>query len=192
MPKRPTVPAKRVTCPLACNCCPVHVRVRVEADLDGCIRLAQRVHEADGYPVYFPDGLRPFMASPDAIASWVVEEQGEIVGHIALHRRSTDPVMAMATNALGQPCERIGVVARLLVDPELRREGLGRLLLHTAAQDAFARNLWPILDVVTKHTAAIGLYEGCGWIRAGQVTTKFGNGLEFEEVVFLAPPATPE
>jgi GNAT superfamily N-acetyltransferase len=165
------------------------VRVRTEADLDGCIRLAKRVHETDGYPVYFPDGLGPFISSPDAIASWVVEERGEIVGHVALHRRSTDPVMAMATDALGQPCERIGVVARLLVDPELRREGLGRLLLNTAAQHALGRNLWPILDVITKHTAAIRLYESCGWVRAGQVTTKVREGLEFEEVVFLAPPS---
>jgi GNAT superfamily N-acetyltransferase len=169
----------------------MHVRVRAEADLDGCIRLAEKVHETDGYPVYFPDGLRQFIASPDAISSWVVEERGEIVGHVALHRRSTDPVMAMATDALGQPCERIGVVARLLVDPELRREGLGRLLLHTAAQDALARDLWPILDVVTKHTGAVGLYESCGWIRAGQVTMKIREGLEFEEVVFLAPRLAP-
>lgn len=169
----------------------MHVRVRAEADLDDCVRLAKRVHETDGYPVYFPDGLRPFIASPDAIVSWVVEERGEIVGHVALHRRSSDPVMKMATDALGQPCERIGVIARLLVDPGSRREGLGGLLLHTAAQDALARNLSPILDVVTKHTGAIGLYESCGWVRAGQVTTKVREGLEFEEVVFLAPHLTP-
>jgi GNAT superfamily N-acetyltransferase len=117
---------------------PVHVRVRTEADLDACIHLTERVHESDGYPVYFPDGLRPFSASPDAIASWVAEEQGEVVGHVALHRRSTDAVMAMAANALCQPYERMGVIARLLVDPELRREGFRRVLLQTAAESKSA------------------------------------------------------
>ena len=168
------------------------VRLRADSDLSSCVRIAEEVHRLDGYPVYRPADLRQFLASSDALAAWVAEEHGDIVGHVALHQRSSASVLALASGAVHHPADRFGVIARLLVAPAARRMGIGRLLLETATVDSLRRGLWPILDVVTQHRGAIMLYEQAGWVRAGQVTTKFGDGKEMEEFVFLGPrPTTP-
>ena len=170
-----------------CDCCWVPLRERVDADLDACVQLARVVHELDRYPIQLPDDLRSFIATPDALAAWVVEEDGEIIGHVALRPRSSPVVMATASEALGLPADRLGVVARLLVSPRHRRHGLGQSLLEVACRNAHARGLWPILDVVTGREAAIGLYERCGWVLAGQVTVRWRDRPEVEELVYLGP-----
>jgi GNAT superfamily N-acetyltransferase len=164
----------------------VIVRERTDSDLDDCVEVAQIVHEKDGYPVYLPTDLRSFLFSPQAVAAWVAEIEKNVVGHVALHRRSTDAVMHLATDVTGLPADRFGVVARLLVAPEARRHGVGRALLQTAAEDATSRGLRPMLDVVSQHVAAVRLYEDAGWIRAGEVVGLFG-GVEVHELVYLGP-----
>jgi GNAT superfamily N-acetyltransferase len=163
------------------------VRKRTDADLDACVQLARLVHESDGYPMYLPDDLRTFITAPDALCALVAEEDGEVVGHVALNPRSSPAVMEMATGALGLPADRLAVVARLLVSPRHRRRGLGRSLLEAAAQQARGRGLWPILDAVTLHQAAICLYDRCGWIRAGTVSVRWGEHPQVEELVYLGP-----
>ena len=144
------------------------------------------MHRLDGYPPYLPGDLRDFILSP-AIDAWVAEVDGRVAGHVALHERSTDAVMALASVATGRPVDHIAVVARLAVAPDHRRQGIGRALLHTAAETARVRGRWPVLDVVTRFAGAIALYEGCGWRRAGEVTLRLGNEA-FRELVFLGPP----
>jgi GNAT superfamily N-acetyltransferase len=151
------------------------------------VRLAGIVHANDGYPVYLPRDLRSFLEMPGAIASWVADRGGEIIGHVALHPGSSKGVMALAEKATGLPAAQLGVVARLLVAPGARRMGVGRSLLRAAADHAAQMGLWPILDVVTHHEAAIRLYEECGWTRVGMVTATFG-GLSVDEFVYLAQP----
>ena len=165
------------------------IRERTDADLDPCVEMAHDVHELDGYPPYLPTDLRTFLVSPDAYGAWVAEHSGEIVGHVALHRRSTAAVMAMASEAVRQPADRLGVVARLLVAPAGRRRGVGQALLDVAWRDAIGRGLWPVLDVATQLHGAIRLYETCGWTLAGEVTVHFGNGASIAELVYLGPPA---
>jgi GNAT superfamily N-acetyltransferase len=163
------------------------VRERAEADIAACARLARLVHERDGYPHYPPGDLRSFIASPGAYRAWVAEQGGAVIGHVALHRGTTRPVLETASAALGRPPHRLGVVARLLVSPHTRRAGAGRALLETAAREAAARGLSPILDVATDLAAAISLYERCGWVRAGAVTVRFSDGNTLREYVYLAP-----
>lgn len=165
----------------------MRVRARNRADLDDCVRLAHAVHALDGYPPHLPGDLRSFMAAPDALAAWVAERDGQIIGHVALHRHSSAAVVAMASEALNRSPERLGVIARLLVSPQSRRDGVGRSLLDVASRDAMARDRWPILDVATHFHAAISLYESCGWMRAGQVVVRLGDGIELEELVYLGP-----
>jgi GNAT superfamily N-acetyltransferase len=165
----------------------MHVRVRTSADLDRCVEMARIVHERDGYPPYLPTDLQAFLAWPDAYEAWVVEHAGTIVGHVALHRRSSDRVMIIASEALQQPIDRLGVVSRLLVDPSARRLGAGRALLDEASRDASARGLWPILDVATQFHGAIRLYENSGWIRAGEIALTLGDSFSLDEVVYLGP-----
>ena len=162
-------------------------RERVDADLDACVRLARMTHELDRYPMFLPDDLRRFIVVPDALAAWVAELDGEIIGHVALRSHSSAAVLTMASEALKMPPDRLGVIARLLVSPRHRRHGIGRSLLELACGDAQARGLWPILDVVTYQHAAIALYDKCGWSRAGQVTSRFGDDVVLEEFVYLGP-----
>ena len=93
----------------------------------------------------------------------------------------------MASQALILPVDQLGVVARLMVSPDARREKIGRTLLNAASSEAIGRGLWPILDVVTTFEAAVHLYESCGWVRVGQVTFRFHDGGSVEEFVYLGP-----
>ncbi len=165
----------------------MEVRPRTAADLVACERLAEIVHAKDGYPVYLPGDLRTFLAVPDAIAAWVAVEDAKVVGHVALHPGRSGAVLDLATEKIGIPASRFGVVARLLVGPDARRLGIGRSLLDRAAGHASELGLTPILDVVDRHVAAIRLYESNGWIRLGQVTVTFGRGVPIDEFVFIGP-----
>jgi ribosomal protein S18 acetylase RimI-like enzyme len=173
------------------------VRHRTDEDLDACVELARVVQDIDGYPPYFPPDLRGFLGAfltppDDVFQAWVAEDVGGIVGHVALHRRSTAPVLALASETLHQPVEKLGVVARLVVSPTARHRGLGEMLLDVAAGEAVERGLFPILDVATQFHAAIRLYERRGWTRAGQVTVVFEEeGFSLDEAVYLGPVTPP-
>jgi GNAT superfamily N-acetyltransferase len=151
------------------------------------VRLAEIVHANDGYPVYLPGDLRSFIAVSGAIASWVADRGGKVIGHVALHPSSSKAVMALAEETTGLRASQLGVVARLLVAPGVRRLGVGRSLLSAAESHAAQLGLWPILDVVTLHEGAIRLYEECGWTCAGKVTATFGQGFSVDEFVYLGP-----
>lgn len=126
------------------------IRLRTGTDLETLDKVAQAVHLLDGYPVYLGD-VRSFLVSDDALSAWAAEEDGQVVGHVALHRRSFGAVMATVSAALALPAEHLGVVARLFVAPGQRGKGLGRALLATASQAARAEGLWPVLDVATRY-----------------------------------------
>ncbi len=168
----------------------MEVRVRREDDLDSCERLARVVHAVDGYPPRLADDLRHFVAARGAIGAWVAESDGNIVGHVALQRTSSEVVMALASQATRRPPDRLCVVARLLVAPTDRGRGLGGHLLATAAEAGLARGLWPILDVASHFEPAIRLYAKSGWACAGQVTVHLPRSEPLDEVVYIAPAAT--
>ena len=156
--------------------------------MDACVRIAEQVHHLDGYPAYLPGGdLRGFLVSNEALGAWITELDGDVVGHVALHLRSSRSVLELASTSLGLPIESLAVVARLLVAPGARRQGVGRALLMAATYEARSRGLWPVLDVATDSTAAIALYEQCGWSRAGDVRVVLPDGSTLEEAVFLGP-----
>ena len=168
------------------------VRPRTPEDLDSCIAVARVVHERDGYPPYLPDGdFTRLLVSDDALAVWVASSDAEIVGHVSLHRHSTPAVMALATDALGCDEAELAVVARLLVAPERRRQGIARRLLDTAVAHARAGGRIPILDVWTGLPGAIAMYDGLGWRRLGEVTARFPGAEPIGEIVFAAPGAAP-
>src|SRR5262249_13607663 len=134
------------------------IRPRRPEDLDQCEVMAHRVHHRDGYPVYLPSDLRAFLASPEALTAWVAAEEGQVIGHVALHPRASDGVIELASRILDVPPDRFGVVARLLVAPAARRRGIGSALLRTGTEEARRRARVPILDVVTTHVMGIELY----------------------------------
>ena len=165
------------------------VRPRREADLHACEQLVRVVYELDGYPGHWPSDLRAFIAEPGAIASWVAVVADEIVGHVTLHPDSSEAAMSLAMSTTGLPSGSLGFVSRLCVTPAVRRAGIGRALLETAAEHARARGLRPILDVVTRFQATIELYETSGWTRAGKVVAHIPGDVTLEEFVYVAPHA---
>ncbi len=139
--------------------------------------------------MYLPDDdLAAFLVTAGALGAWVAALPRGVAGHVALHPRSSDVVMARASERVGAPPERLAVVARLLVGPDSRGQGIGRLLLRAASEEAVARGLWPVLDVAKELRRAIALYESCGWVRVGEVTVRLPDGRDLEEFVYVAPP----
>lgn len=157
--------------------------------MDAIDELAKVVHANDNYPVYLGGDLLSFIFVRDATGAWVADRAGIVVGHVALHpRSSSNAVMVLAEEATGLPAPQLAVVARLLVSPTERRAGIGRLLLDAAADRAAQLGLWPILDVVAESEVPIRLYEEAGWTCVGKVTVTFGRSGPIDEFVFLGPP----
>jgi GNAT superfamily N-acetyltransferase len=165
----------------------VEVRDLGQQDLADLESLAEVVHDVDGYPIYLPSDLRGFIVSPDAHGAWVAVENGDLLGHVALHPRSWEGVMDLGRRATGLGDDALAVVARLLVSPTARRRGLGRALLQVAVSNARRMGLRPILDVVVDYEAAIRLYEAEGWERLGTVQFPLPDGRTVDEHVYLSP-----
>ena len=80
----------------------------------------------------------------------------------------------------------VGVVARLLVDPGVRRQGIGATLLDQARSHIVSLGLAPVLDVVASSSPAVSLYKNSGWMEIGEITFEV-PGQTISELVFLAP-----
>jgi len=165
----------------------MEIRERHAKDVSSLERLAQDVHERDGYPIYLPTDLREFLVGSASHGAWVAEQDGNILGHVALHRRSWTGVMELACQAIGLAEENLAVVARLLVAPDVRRRGVGRRLLGTAASTAHNLGLCPILDVAVRYEAANRLYHEEGWRCLGSVPFPMPDGTTVEEYVYVGP-----
>jgi GNAT superfamily N-acetyltransferase len=165
----------------------VLIRPRRTDDLAACADLVRDVHAADRYPRYLPDDIASFLAPSDPYGCWVAEQDGEVLGHVALVPRGLPATLEVAAGALGRPADQLAVVARLLVSPRARGRGAGRMLLAAATAEAAARGLRPVLDVDTDLAPAIALYESMGWTCAGAVTVRWGDGRTLTEYVYLGP-----
>jgi GNAT superfamily N-acetyltransferase len=156
--------------------------------MPGLLSLASAAHERDGYPPSMPDDdLLSFLVSNIALAAWVAIDQGEVIGHVALHPAATTSVVDLAAGQLGRSHDEIGVVSRLLVASERRREGLGTCLVGLATSECRRLGLIPILDVGDGLDAAIALYEKLRWRRLGHVEVRLPTGIRVGEYVYTAP-----
>jgi ribosomal protein S18 acetylase RimI-like enzyme len=169
----------------------VRIRPRAPEDLDALVRVATRVREVDGYPVYLPDNdFQAFLTSPPSLAAWVAEVDGRVVGHVALNTESHAAAMARVREA--GIAGRLGVVARLLVDPSVRRQGIGLRLLDQATVAARRLGGIPVLDVVATSTSAINLYRENGWKEVGRCRFEIPGEDPVEEIVFVLPTLAPD
>lgn len=167
------------------------IRSRLPEDGSALEQIARETHQTDRYPVYPPDDLRSFIVDPDALGAWVAADDGEVLGHVALHARSSAEVMDAVESATGLSGDRVAVIARLLVAPAARRLGTGRALLERATGEAARLGRRAVLDVVDQHTAAIALYEDCGWTRVGKVDWMLPGDLPLREYLYLSPGKDP-
>lgn len=163
------------------------IRPRRDDDLAVCADLVREVHVRDRYPRFLQADIGSFLALSNPYGCWVADQNGEVVGHIALVPPSIPSATELAAQALGRREDQLAVVARLFVSPRARGQGAGRLLLNTATAEAAARGLWPVLDVDTELAGAVALYESQNWTRAGEITVRWSDGRTMTEYVYLAP-----
>lgn len=163
------------------------IRERLPDDGTALEAIAMETHAFDGYPKYLPGDLRSFIVDPGALAAWVAEVDGLVVGHVALHPRSVPDVMSVALGATGLREDQVAVLARLLVSPSARGLGIGRALLDHAAGAAARLGRRAVLDVVDEHVGAIALYDRAGWTRVGRVEWNLPDGRPLREFVYVSP-----
>lgn len=151
--------------------------------------LLTRVHTHDGYPRHLPGWPAAFLFAGHETTAWVCEIDGQITGHVALHAAASDPALELAQRAAGLPANGLAVVARLLVCPGHRRQGIGRALLDLATCHARDNGQRAVLDVVTDTAGApaAALYERAGWTIAGNTTICFRDGASLPVAVWLSP-----
>jgi ribosomal protein S18 acetylase RimI-like enzyme len=166
----------------------VEIRPRAATDLDDLVALARDVHATDGYPPRYADDLAALFTRVTPIAAWVATGADGVVGHVALHDRTTRAATEVAVAASCARPEHLVVVARLVVAPRARHRGVARTLLDVAVAEAHTRGRRPFLDVATELDAAVRWYEALGWIRVGTVTATFPDADPLDEHVYLGPP----
>jgi GNAT superfamily N-acetyltransferase len=152
----------------------IDIRDKTAGDAEACLALLLRVHARDRYPLHLrpeevPDFYHSAAKAGYEAATWVAESAGEIVGHVALHCPAEDPTLEVAAAATGLPVERLALLSRLFVAPELRRSGLGRALVRHVTAQALLLGRRAVLDVGQTLPSAIALYESEGWTRAGDL-----------------------
>ncbi|WP_051840107.1 GNAT family N-acetyltransferase [Streptomyces sp. NRRL F-5126] len=169
-----------------------HVRPLTEADLPGAAKALVEVHATDGYPVEGVADPEAWISSPAVLTAWVAVEDERVVGHIAIMRPRGEDAVALwreQNGVAGGSGERMGVLARLFVVREARRHATGETLMWTAMAYAQDRSLRLVLDVMTKDTAAIRLYERLGWTNIGEATHRYGDGQETPAICYVWPAA---
>ncbi|HEV2370314.1 MAG TPA: GNAT family N-acetyltransferase [Acidimicrobiales bacterium] len=161
----------------------VAIGPRLPEDLKPLVNIAGQVRELDGYPSYLPDDdFHRFLTRPEPVGAWVAVVEGRVVGHVALNSESHAGVMAVIREAGID--DEVGVVARLLVDPAVRRLGMGGRLLEQATAEAVAQGQVPVLDVVVSAGPAIRLYRASGWQELGRCEFAMPGLAPIEEIVF--------
>jgi GNAT superfamily N-acetyltransferase len=167
----------------------VLLRLREALDEPASVELLVRVHAHDGYPRHLPGSAAAFLFASHETSAWVCEVDGQVVGHVALHAAASDPVLEVAQRATRLPAGALAVVARLLVCPDHKRQGIGRALLDLATEHARDSGQRAVLDVVTDAAgaAAAALYERAGWTIAGSTTFHFRDGASLPVAVWLSP-----
>lgn len=178
------------------------IRAKTAADDDACVAIMRRTHELDGYPRYWPAKPDRFLRARQETDAWVAvldDDAGDqpadatrVVGQVALHSADGEPVVALAVPASGQPVDRLAVLARLLVDPDVRGRGVARSLVRTAVLRAHETGRRPVLDVLRSTPGPIALYESEGWDRLGPTTLDlaglgYGSVPPLELWVYLGP-----
>jgi ribosomal protein S18 acetylase RimI-like enzyme len=167
---------------------PLLIRARVDSDLTACVELVRRLRDNDGYPAFMPhDDFASFLTSSNTTSAFVAFVGDRLVGHVMTRTSSAPASTELITSRLALDPDRLGFVARLMVDPSARRRGIASALLAIAARALRDQGRVVVLDVLTKDLGAIALYEHEGWRSLGETSFTARDGTTFDEVVFVAP-----
>ncbi|MGW6527432.1 GNAT family N-acetyltransferase [Streptomyces venezuelae] len=159
-------------------------------DLDRAAAALVEVHKTDGYPVEGVEDPQAWLCSADVLAAWVAEEEGEVVGHVAILRPRDEDAVEMWTKQSGDDKAHVAVLARLFVVRAARKHETGKRLTEAAMRFAQERDLRLVLDVMTKDVAATRLYERLGWQKIGEATHHFRGDQSVPAVCYVSPSTT--
>jgi ribosomal protein S18 acetylase RimI-like enzyme len=163
------------------------IRPFEDVDLPGAALALVEVHATDGYPVEGADQPERWLRSADVLAAWVAETNGKVIGHVSLMRPHGEDAVSLWVEQSGDSEDRVAVLARLFVVREARKHRVGEKLMKVAMDYAQGRNLRLVLDVMTKDTAAMRLYERLGWVKIGEATHRYGADQEIGAICYVAP-----
>nr|WP_202477602.1 GNAT family N-acetyltransferase [Streptomyces sp. SID5470] len=153
----------------------------------GAASALVEVHTTDGYPVEGVDHPEEWLRSTDVIAAWVGQLDGTTVGHVAIMRPRGEDAVSLWMQQSGDREDQVAVLARLFVVKEARKHAVGERLMQAAMSYGSEHGLRLVLDVMTKDSAAIRLYERLGWREIGRAPHHYGNGQSIDAVCYVAP-----
>lgn len=163
------------------------VRPIQDADLPDAAAALVKVHATDGYPVEGTEDPKAWISSSKIIQAWVAENDGQVVGHVAIMSPQGEDAVALWQEQSGDNVSRIAILARLFVLHEVRDRSVGKRLMRAAMEYAHEHDMRLVLDVMIKDTAAIRLYERLGWHRIGDATHRYGDDQSIEAICYVAP-----
>lgn len=164
------------------------IRPRTSSDIDQCVDIMRRTHEASGYPRFWPEDPTSFLASTSETNAWIAaDDTGSIVGHVGLHAADDAALASFVKSRTGSDASAQAYVARLLVDPEAQTGGIGRALLTVATKTAKQHRKTPVLDVLKTAHGAVGFYEAMGWRRIGSFDLRLPDDPDLPLWVYVAP-----
>lgn len=154
------------------------------------MRALREVHEADGYPAWWPADPSGWLAPAGWAAAWIAERAGSVVGHVCVVRGVLHPVVTALTEAAP---ERLASVSRLFVAPTARGQGVGASLLGAVSSYAAAEDLQLMLDVAEDGGAGVAFYESLGWEQVDRHPADWvtPDGHRLPVRVYLPPGAAP-
>ena len=146
------------------------VRRRRREDIPALVDVLLEQQPDTRYPFRnpLPMPVEEFLHADDAAAAWTAEVDGRPVGHVcrvgplAGFPAATEMNRACAA-AHGCAVDQLAWVSKLYVGREARGTGLGRQLLETVVDDVRKAGLYPCLEVLPLHGAALSLYASTGW-----------------------------
>jgi GNAT superfamily N-acetyltransferase len=133
------------------------VRAATESDLDAMTRLIERLFTVEPDFSFDPGqarrGLGLLLAKQEAAALWVAEQGGQVIAMCT--------AQIVISTAEGGP---VAWVEDVVVRPDRRGRGIGRLLLDAVTTWAIRRGLTRLqLLADGENAAALGFYRQRGW-----------------------------
>ena len=167
----------------------MRIRRRKDSHLAATVRLLGLVSNETGYPNPRPASRHEWLIGDDVLDAWIAEQEGRIQGHVAIKRADGDPTVALRWREVtGRPASELAGVSRFFVRSSARGRGLGTALLETAVDEARARGLLPVAEMVSTSRRGIALFDRLGWRMVAMYPYgERGDGLE--AYLYVAPPA---
>ena len=129
--------------------------------------------------------LAEWLQRPATLGRWVaVDDQHRIVGHVGLGAVGSGPVADDLCAELACRTDQLAEICRIVVDPDVRMQGLAGLLTRKAMRASIEAALVPIATVLENRGAWLQMMLATGWRSVGKV----GSQVQDVDLVVLAPP----